>query len=82
MPVALAVYRLSLMEVQMLVLSRRMGQRVRVGEEIVVTLLSVRGGRARIGIEAPIGISVDRQELREQKTGSRPQPPEPNSERR
>jgi carbon storage regulator len=64
----------------MLVLSRRIGQRVRVGEGIVVTLLSVRGQQARIGIEAPTDVSVDRQEIRERKAGPRPEPSEHTGE--
>lgn len=47
----------------MLVLSRRHGQRVVVGENVVVTIVSLRGNRVRIGIEAPSDISVARQEV-------------------
>lgn len=47
----------------MLVLSRRVGQQIRIGESIVVTLLRVDRNKARIGVEAPLGVSVFRQEL-------------------
>ena len=47
----------------MLVLSRRVGQKIRIGTSIVVTLLKVDRNRARIGIEAPADVPVYRQEL-------------------
>jgi carbon storage regulator len=48
----------------MLVLSRRCGQQIIVDENTVLTVLSVRGNRVRIGIEAPSEIGVFRQEVR------------------
>lgn len=47
----------------MLVLSRRVGQKIRIGESIVVTLLKVESSRAKIGVEAPADVPVLRQEL-------------------
>ena len=47
----------------MLVLTRKPGQRLMVGEDIVVTVLSVRNGQVRIGIEAPRSVSIRREEL-------------------
>ena len=47
----------------MLVLSRRVGQQIRIGKSVVVTLLKVERNKARIGVEAPPGIPVFRQEL-------------------
>src|SRR5947209_6739801 len=47
----------------MLVLTRKAGQRLMVGEDIVVTVLSVRNGQVRIGIEAPRSVSIRREEL-------------------
>ena len=47
----------------MLVLSRREGERIRLGDSIVVTVVRVRGDRVRIGIEAPSEIRVLREEL-------------------
>ena len=49
----------------MLVLSRRVGQQIRIGKSVVVTLLKVERNKARIGVEAPPGIPVFRQELLE-----------------
>ena len=47
----------------MLVLSRKNGQRVRIGERIVVTVVRARGGRVQLGIEAPQREIVLRGEL-------------------
>jgi carbon storage regulator len=47
----------------MLVLTRKVGQRLMVGEDVVVTVLSVRNGQVRIGIEAPRSVSIRREEL-------------------
>jgi carbon storage regulator len=47
----------------MLVLSRKVGERIHIGNDVVVTVLSVRGGRVRLGIEAPEGIHIKRHEL-------------------
>ncbi len=51
----------------MLVLSRRTEERIVIGDRIVVTVLSVQGNRVRFGIEAPLDVSVDRQEVRQRK---------------
>ena len=47
----------------MLVLSRRVGEKIRIGTSIVVTLLKVDRNKARIGVEAPADVPVVRQEL-------------------
>jgi len=47
----------------MLVLSRKVGERIHIGNDVVVTILSVRGGRVRVGLEAPEGVQIKRQEL-------------------
>ncbi|HYW77969.1 MAG TPA: carbon storage regulator [Thermoguttaceae bacterium] len=47
----------------MLVLSRRERERIRLGEEIVVTVIRLDGDRVRLGIEAPRDIVVLRDEL-------------------
>jgi carbon storage regulator len=47
----------------MLVLSRRVGQQIRIGNSVVVTLLRVERNKARIGVDAPLGIPILRQEL-------------------
>jgi carbon storage regulator len=47
----------------MLVLSRRPGESIRIGDDIVVTVVETDGGRARLAITAPAGVSVVRTEL-------------------
>jgi carbon storage regulator len=47
----------------MLVLSRRKDERIKVGKDIVLTVVSIRGGKVRVGIEAPRDVCVLRGEL-------------------
>jgi carbon storage regulator len=51
----------------MLVLSRRIGEQICIGKGIVVTVVSTKGNRIVLGIEAPRDVSVDRQEIRKRK---------------
>ena len=50
----------------MLVLSRRAGESVVLGEDITITVLEVRGDVVRVGIDAPRSLKVHRAELLEQ----------------
>jgi len=50
-------------EKDMLVLSRNQGQKIRIGDDIVITLLGVRGNQYKVGIEAPKSVSVHREEV-------------------
>ena len=50
----------------MLVLSRRVGESVVVGDDVTITVLEVRGDVVRIGIDAPRSVAVHRAELLEQ----------------
>jgi carbon storage regulator len=47
----------------MLVLSRRLGESVVIGDDVVVTVLEIRGDVVRLGIDAPRHVQVRRQEL-------------------
>lgn len=47
----------------MLILTRRVGESLHIGDEIVVTLLGVQGMQSRIGIQAPASIEVHRKEI-------------------
>jgi carbon storage regulator len=49
----------------MLVLSRKLGEKVRIGGGITITVLGADRGRARLGIEAPQDVLVLREELAE-----------------
>jgi len=50
----------------MLVLTRRPGESIVVGENIVVTVIEIKGGQVRIGIDAPREAEVYREEIYEQ----------------
>lgn len=52
----------------MLVLSRKVGERVLIGENIAVTIVRINGGGVRIGIEAPPNMLVVREELKDRAT--------------
>jgi carbon storage regulator len=49
----------------MLVLSRKLGEKIYIGDNIVITLVRIQGDKTRIGIEAPRAIPVHRSEVRE-----------------
>ena len=49
----------------MLILKRRPGESVKIGDGITVTVLAVTGRQVRLGIEAPKDTRVDREEVRE-----------------
>ena len=50
----------------MLVLTRRVEEKIQIGENIVVSILSVEGGVVKIGIDAPREVSILRMEVLEQ----------------
>ena len=47
----------------MLILTRRVGEAVMIGEEVTVTVLGVKGNQVRIGVDAPKTVSVHREEI-------------------
>ena len=47
----------------MLVLTRRLGEVLRIGDDITITVLGIKGNQVRIGIEAPIEVEIWREEL-------------------
>lgn len=47
----------------MLILSRRIGEVIRIGNDVSVRILAVQGNQARIGISAPKGLAVYREEI-------------------
>lgn len=49
----------------MLILSRRIGERLTIGENVTVTVLGVKGNQIRLGIDAPRDVPVHREEVLE-----------------
>ncbi len=49
----------------MLVLSRKVGERIQVGDEITVTVVRIAGGSVRLGIDAPKTMPIAREELQD-----------------
>lgn len=47
----------------MLVLSRRINERLMIGDEVSIKIISIIGGQVRLGIDAPRDISIHRQEV-------------------
>lgn len=48
----------------MLVLSRRENQTITIGNDIVITVVSIKGGSVRLGISAPASVSIHRDDQR------------------
>ena len=47
----------------MLVLTRKSGEKITIGDDIVVTVLEIKGSQVKLGIEAPRSVQVYREEL-------------------
>jgi carbon storage regulator len=59
----------------MLVLSRKVGERILIGDNIAVTVVRLSGGGVRLGIEAPPEMAVVREELADQLKQGKTNPP-------
>lgn len=50
----------------MLILTRREGESIRIGHDVVITVMEIRGNQVRIGVEAPRSVQVHRAEVYDQ----------------
>ena len=73
----------------MLVLTRKLGENIRIGDSVKITVLEVRSGQVKLGIEAPPEVKVHREEIyariqeenrRAQQSGGPPAPAEPRKD--
>ena len=49
----------------MLILTRRVGETVMIGDEVTITVLGIKGNQIRVGINAPKSVAVHREEIYE-----------------
>ena len=72
----------------MLVLTRKLGENIRIGDVIKITILKVRSGQVKLDIDAPPEIKVHREEIyariqeenrraQQERAEGRPEPPDP-----
>ncbi len=63
----------------MLVLTRKPGQRILIGDSIVLTVVALHGDRVRIGLEAPAEVAIVRAEIADRPTTVVPAPAPPKA---
>ena len=63
----------------MLILTRREGERITIGEDIEVVVLGVKGSQVRLGVQAPKAVPVHREEVKERIDSGQLKSTPPNS---
>jgi carbon storage regulator len=58
----------------MLVFARKLGEKIFIGDDIVVEIVEIRNKQAKVGITAPSSVQIDREEIRIRKNKN-PKPP-------
>ncbi|WP_438985062.1 carbon storage regulator CsrA [Aequoribacter sp.] len=57
----------------MLILTRKVGESITIGDDVTITVVASKGGQVRIGIDAPKSVSITRSELSESQTSDNEQ---------
>jgi carbon storage regulator len=60
----------------MLILTRRIGEALMVGDEVTITVLGVKGNQVRLGVDAPRDVAVHREEIYQKIQSEKPRDPE------
>ena len=47
----------------MLIFTRKIGERIRIGDNVSIKIVDIRGKQVRVGIEAPLDVSIHREEI-------------------
>jgi len=58
----------------MLVLSRKLGEKITIGEGVTVSIVKVQGNRVQLGIQAPPDVRIHREEIQNRVKGSAARP--------
>lgn len=62
----------------MLILTRRVGEKIRINDDITLVVLGINGMQIRLGIEAPKGVEVHREEIYQRIQAERKAPTKPS----